>query len=160
MGFTSKRSSNSFYLVILIEESILTKKKQSIEANYFSGKYIEAKEVFEQLHSAYPNDETYKFRLAICNSHTSEGKKEALEEFKKLEPNKKNLDDFDYHIAYAYYNNYYFVEAKKDGNLTQKISKQLSHQQFSINCYSWVCLRTPMIRIVSKKSIIHTVIVL
>lgn len=81
----------------------------------WSGRYNDAKEVFTELSTAFPENKIYQFRIAICNTQSLNYKKAALDTLESLEKSKSKseLDDFDYHIATAYYFNYNFIKAKE-----------------------------------------------
>ncbi len=75
-----------------------------------SHQYIKAYEIFDKLHSRYPKEIDYEFKLGICCLNYAEKKDRAIEIFKDMKAKYKTLE-VEVYLGKAYHRNYKFDEA-------------------------------------------------
>jgi outer membrane biosynthesis protein TonB len=71
--------------------------------------YIKAYEIFDKLHSRYPKEIDYQFKLGICCINYAEKKGRAIEIFKDMKAKYKTLE-VEVYLGKAYHRNYKFDE--------------------------------------------------
>jgi len=74
-----------------------------------SHQYIKAYEIFDKLHSRYPKEIDYQFKLGICCLNYAEKKERAIEIFKDMKAKYKTLE-VEVYLGKAYHRNYKFDE--------------------------------------------------
>jgi hypothetical protein len=74
-----------------------------------SFQYVKAYEVFDKLHSRYPKEIDYQFKLGICCLNYPEKKARAIEIFKDMKAKYKTLE-VEVYLGKAYHKNYKFQE--------------------------------------------------
>jgi len=74
-----------------------------------SHQYIKAYEIFDKLHSRYPKEIDYQFKLGICCLNYAEKKERAIEIFKDMKAKYKTLE-VEVYLGKAYHRNYRFDE--------------------------------------------------
>jgi outer membrane biosynthesis protein TonB len=74
-----------------------------------SHQYVKAYEVFDKLHSRYPKEIDYQFKLGICCLNYAEKKDRAIEIFKDMKSKYKTLE-VEVYLGKAYHRNYKFNE--------------------------------------------------
>jgi Tol biopolymer transport system component len=72
--------------------------------------FVHAYEVFDKLHSKYPEELDYQFKLGICALNYAEKKERAIEIFKAIRDKKKTAES-ELYLAKAYHRNYKFDDA-------------------------------------------------
>ncbi len=72
--------------------------------------YVKAYEIFDKLHSRYPKEIDYQFKLGICCLNYAEKKDRAIEIFKDMKTKYKTLE-VEVYLGKAYHRNYKFDEA-------------------------------------------------
>jgi hypothetical protein len=72
--------------------------------------YVKAYEVFDKLHSRYPKEIDYQFKLGICCLNYAEKKDRAIDIFKDMKAKYKTLE-VEVYLGKAYHRNYKFDEA-------------------------------------------------
>jgi tetratricopeptide (TPR) repeat protein len=72
--------------------------------------FVHAYDVFDKLHSKYPTELDYEFKLGICALNYAEKKERAIEIFKSIRDKKKTFEA-ELYLAKAYHRNYRFDEA-------------------------------------------------
>lgn len=77
-----------------------------------SHQYIKAYEIFDKLHSRYPKEIDYQFKLGICCLNYAEKKDRAIEIFKDMKAKYKTLE-VEVYLGKAYHRNYKFEEGVK-----------------------------------------------
>lgn len=75
-----------------------------------SHQYVKAYEIFDKLHSRYPKEIDYQFKLGICCLNYPEKKDRAIEIFKDMKAKYKTLE-VEVYLGKAYHRNYKFDEA-------------------------------------------------
>jgi outer membrane biosynthesis protein TonB len=74
-----------------------------------SHQYIKAYEIFDKLHSRYPKEQDYEFKLGICCLNYPEKKDRAIEIFKNMKAKYGTLE-VEVYLGKAYHRNYKFEE--------------------------------------------------
>lgn len=74
-----------------------------------SHQYVKAYEIFDKLHSRYPQEIDYQFKLGICCLNYAEKKGRAIEIFKDMKARYKTLE-VEVYLGKAYHRNYKFDE--------------------------------------------------
>jgi len=69
--------------------------------------YVKAYEIFDKLHSRYPKEIDYQFKLGICCLNYAEKKDRAIEIFKDMKTKYKTLE-VEVYLGKAYHRNYKF----------------------------------------------------
>lgn len=72
--------------------------------------YVKAYEIFDKLHSRYPKEIDYQFKLGICCLNYPEKKGRAIEIYKDMKEKYKTLE-IEVYLGKAYHRNYKFEEA-------------------------------------------------
>lgn len=75
-----------------------------------SHQYIKAYEIFDKLHSRYPKEIDYQFKLGICCLNYAGKKDRAIEIFKDMKAKYKTLE-VEIYLGKAYHRNYKFDDA-------------------------------------------------
>lgn len=75
-----------------------------------SHQYVKAYEIFDKLHSRYPKEIDYQFKLGICCLNYAGKKDRAIEIFKDMKTKYKTLE-VEIYLGKAYHRNYKFDEA-------------------------------------------------
>ncbi len=109
-----------FYLaalfLVLLSSFSKAQSKQTLEDQGYellnSHQYVKAYEVFDKLHSRYPKEIDYQFKLGICCLNYAEKKDRAIEIFKDMKSKYKTLE-VEVYLGKAYHRNYKFEEGLK-----------------------------------------------
>lgn len=72
--------------------------------------YVKAYEIFDKLHSRYPKEIDYQFKLGICCLNYAEKKDRAIEIFKDMKA-KYKTQEVEVYLGKAYHRNYKFDDA-------------------------------------------------
>jgi outer membrane biosynthesis protein TonB len=75
-----------------------------------NAQYAEAYEIFDKLHSKYPKELDYQFKLGICALNFPEKKERAIQIFQEMKV-KYNTPETELYLGKAYHRNYRFDEA-------------------------------------------------
>jgi hypothetical protein len=74
-----------------------------------SHQYVKAYDIFDKLHSRYPKEIDYQFKLGICCLNYADKKARAIEIFKDMKARYKTLE-VEVYLGKAYHRNYKFEE--------------------------------------------------
>ncbi len=108
---------NTYYLVAFVfilmaglskAQSRSTMEDQGYDA-LNSHQYVKAYEIFDKLHSRYPKEIDYQFKLGICCLNYADKKDRAIEIFKDMKQRYKTLE-VEVYLGKAFHRNYKFDE--------------------------------------------------
>lgn len=103
-------------VIVLIGGLSKAQSKQTLEDQGYdllnSHQYVKAYEVFDKLHSRYPKEIDYQFKLGICCLNYAEKKDRAIEIFKDMKTKYKTLE-VEVYLGKAYHRNYKFEDGIK-----------------------------------------------
>lgn len=103
-------------LLVLVSSFSKAQSKQTLEDQGYdalnSHQYVKAYEIFDKLHSRYPKEIDYQFKLGICCLNYAEKKDRAIEIFKDMKTKYKTLE-VEVYLGKAYHRNYKFDEGIK-----------------------------------------------
>lgn len=98
---------------ILFAGRVQSQSKSTLEDQGYdalnSHQYVKAYEIFDKLHSRYPKEVDYQFKLGICCLNYAEKKDRAIEIFKDMKAKYKTLE-VEVYLGKAYHRNYKFDE--------------------------------------------------
>ncbi|MBL7931571.1 MAG: PD40 domain-containing protein [Bacteroidia bacterium] len=112
--------TNRYFLaalfLVLVSSFTKAQSKQTLEDQGYdalnSHQYVKAYEIFDKLHSRYPKEIDYQFKLGICCLNYAEKKDRAIEIFKDMKTKYKTLE-VEVYLGKAYHRNYKFDEGIK-----------------------------------------------
>ncbi|WP_317897831.1 hypothetical protein [Aurantibacillus circumpalustris] len=111
-------AKNTFYYIaalalLLFSGQMRAQSKSTLEDQGYDAlnthQYIKAYEIFDKLHSRYPKEIDYEFKLGICCLNYPEKKDRAIEIFKDMKA-KYNTLEVEVYLGKAYHRNYKFNE--------------------------------------------------
>ena len=101
-------------VLILFANQLNAQSKSTLEDQGYDAlnthQYVKAYEIFDKLHSRYPKEIDYEFKLGICCLNYPEKKDRAIEIYKSMKA-KYNTLEVEVYLGKAYHRNYKFNEA-------------------------------------------------
>jgi hypothetical protein len=100
-------------LLVLFTGQAMAQSRQTLEDQGYDAlnahQYVKAYEIFDKLHSRYPKEIDYQFKLGICCLNYADKKDRAIEIFKDMKAKYKTLE-VEIYLGKAYHRNYKFDE--------------------------------------------------
>lgn len=116
LNVMAKKTLNYFAAIILfmLATQVNAQSRSTLEDQGYDAlnthQYVKAYEIFDKLHSRYPQEIDYEFKLGICCLNYAEKKARAIEIFKDMKARYKTLE-VEVYLGKAYHRNYKFDEA-------------------------------------------------
>jgi len=109
-----KKQTSLFGLLLLMSGALCSQSRSTLEDEGYdylnNRRFTEAYEIFDKLHSKYPKELDYQFKLGICALNYPEKKERAIQIFQEMKV-KYNTPETELYLGKAYHRNYRFDEA-------------------------------------------------
>ncbi len=109
-----KKQLGLLSLALLLSAAGISQSRSTLEDEGYdylnNAEYAKAYAVFDKLHSRYPKEIDYQFKLGICALNYTEKKERAIEIFQEMKV-KYNTAETETYLGKAYHRNYRFDEA-------------------------------------------------